>query len=124
VTLFTPSSGVMSKIYSKELRAANKAIDKNPSDASAYADRASAVWRDAADYVKSQGGLSKLLKNAGPGDVETLRTLRDNMAQVAQDYGQATTFDAKAFPLKTATAEAKKAGAAFKRINKALQRLR
>jgi hypothetical protein len=56
--------------------------------------------------------------------VETLRTLRDNMAQVAHDYGQATKFDAKTFPLKTATAEAKKASAAFKRINKALQRLR
>ena len=114
----------MGKIYSDDLRAASKAIGKNPSDAGAYADRASAVWRDAGDYVKSQGGLAKLLKNAGPGDVETLRTLRDNMAQVAHDYGQATMLDANTFPLGTATAEAKKAGAAFKRINKALQRLR
>ena len=118
------TAGDMGKIYSDDLRAASKAIDKNPSDAGAYADRASAVWRDSKDYVQSQGGLPKLLKNAGPGQVEILRTLRDNMAQVAHDYGQATKFDAKAFPLKTATAEAKKASAAFKRINKALQRLR
>ena len=124
VKLINPASGVMGKIYSDDLRAASKAIDKNPSDAGAYADRASAVWRDSIDYVQSQGGLSGLLKNAGPGDVETLRTLRDNMAQVAHDYGQATKFDAKAFPLKTVTAEAKKASAAFKRINKVLQGLR
>jgi hypothetical protein len=118
------TAGDMGKIYSDDLRAANKAIDKNSSDAGAYADRASALWRDSKDYVQSHGGLKKLLNNAGPSDVEILRTLRDNMQQVSHDYGQATKFDAKTFPLETVTAAAKKSNTAYKRIDKALQRLR